>query len=88
MFSFKRDKGRKEYKLGRKYCAQQKYAEAELLLRQSAEQREKVLGAEHIDTIMIKYWLARTLHKQQKYDEAEQLLRQLVDAQTAYSAQL
>jgi hypothetical protein len=37
---------------------------------------EKVLGAEHVNTLDSKYWLAATLHGQQKYAEAEQLLRQ------------
>ena len=57
---------------------QQKYNEAAQLLRQSVQQREKVLGAEHVDTLDSKYWLACTLHKQQKYNEAAQLLRQSV----------
>ncbi|KAF2633282.1 hypothetical protein BU25DRAFT_329082, partial [Macroventuria anomochaeta] len=53
---------------------QQKYVEAEQLLRQSVQQQEKVLGAEHIDTLRSKYKLAATLDSQQKYVEAEQLL--------------
>jgi hypothetical protein len=76
MLSFKRDKGRKEYKLGRECYNQQKYAEAEQLFRQSAEQREKVLGAKDAGTLNSKYWLALTLHDQQKYAEAQQLFRQ------------
>ncbi|CAG5179471.1 uncharacterized protein ALTATR162_LOCUS9296 [Alternaria atra] len=78
MFSSERDIGRREYNLGREYFKQQKYAEAEQLLRQSAEQRERVLGAEDVNTLWSKYRLALTLHEQQKYVEAEQLLRQLV----------
>ncbi|RDW69768.1 hypothetical protein BP6252_08788 [Coleophoma cylindrospora] len=57
---------------------QQKYDEAEELLRQSVQQREKVLGTEHKDTLWSKYRLAITLHGQQKYDEAEELLRKSV----------
>jgi uncharacterized protein HemY len=38
----------KEYNLGRKYFKQQKYIEAEQLFRQSVQQREKALGAEHV----------------------------------------
>ena len=76
MFLFKRrDKGGKEYKRGREYLDQQKYAEAEQLLRQSAQQREKVLGAEHEDTLDSKQWLALALNEQQKYAEEEQLWR-------------
>jgi TolA-binding protein len=77
MFLFKtRDTGEMEYKLGSKYFDQQKYAEAELLLRESVQQREKVLGAEHVDTLLSKYMLAFTLYEQQKYGEAEQLWRE------------
>ena len=76
MSSFEKDEGRKEYKLAREYYDQQKYAEAELLLRQSAEQQQKVLGAEHVETLRSKYWLAATLYNQQKYAEAEQVLRE------------
>jgi TolA-binding protein len=79
MFSFmKRDTGEKEYKLGREYYNQQKDAEAEQLLRQSAQRREKLLGAEHVNTLESKYWLAAALYCQQKYAEAEQVMRQLV----------
>jgi serine/threonine protein kinase/TolA-binding protein len=76
MFSFKRDKGRKEFTQGVECYRQQRYTKAESLLRQSTEQREKVLGAEHVDTLDSKYHLACTLYRQQKYAEAEQLLRQ------------
>jgi len=53
MFSGQKRKnpGRKDYELGKKCYTQQKHAEAEQLLRQSAQQREKVLGAEHKDTL-------------------------------------
>jgi tetratricopeptide (TPR) repeat protein len=79
MFSSKKkNAGGKEYRLGRKYYTQQKYAEAEQVLRQSVQQREKVLGAEHVDTLKSKYLLAVTLYKQQKYAEAEVLLQQSV----------
>jgi uncharacterized FlgJ-related protein len=42
------------------------------------QHREKVLGADHEDTLKSKDWLVSTLHEQQKYGEAEQLLRQSV----------
>jgi TolA-binding protein len=75
----KRRAGRKEFELAIRLYDQQKYDEAEQLFRQSVQQREKVLGIEHEDTLDSKYWLAMTLYKQQgKSDEAEQLLRQLV----------
>jgi TolA-binding protein len=50
-------------------------------LQQSAQQREKVLGAEHKDTLSSKYWLAYTLYKQKKYAKAEQLFRQSAQQQ-------
>ena len=79
MFLFKtRDTGKKEYKLGREYFNQQKYGEAEQLLRQSAQQQGQVLGAEHVTTLESKYMLTGTLHKQQKYGEAEPLFRESV----------
>jgi hypothetical protein len=59
------------------YC-QQKYSEAEPLLRKSAQQREEVLGAENVDTLQSKQWLAATLYCQHKNSEVEQLLRELV----------
>jgi hypothetical protein len=57
---------------------QQKYAEAEQLLRQTVQEFEEVLSAKHRDTLWNKYRLAATLSNQQKYAEAEQLFRQLV----------
>ena len=62
-----------------RFTSSRKYDEAEQLFRQVVQQREKVLGTEHKDTLNTKYWLARTLYEQQgKYDEAEQLFRQVV----------
>jgi hypothetical protein len=51
-----RNTGRKEY------YDQQRYGEAEQLLRQSVQQREKVLGANDVNTFWSKYQLAVTLH--------------------------
>jgi TolA-binding protein len=70
--------GKKEYELACMLYDQVKYDEAEPLFRQSIQQREKVLGTEHRDTLDSQYWLAKTLYRQQKYDEVEQLFRQLV----------
>jgi TolA-binding protein len=82
MFSLKKmNAGKKDYRLGQEYYSQQRYAEAEQLLRQSVQQREKVLGAEHVHTLESKYLLVVTLYKQQKYAEAEALLRELVQQQ-------
>ena len=80
MFSRRESKnvGREEYKLGIERHMKQKYSKAEQLLRQSAQQREKVLGAKHKDTLKSKYWLAITLYELQKYAEAEQLLQQSI----------
>lgn len=63
--------------LGAALCLQQKYAEAEPVLRESAQQREKVLGADHVDTLESKSCLASSLLQQGKYVAAEQLLRRL-----------
>ena len=70
--------GMKDFELGWNCLNEQHYSEAEQLFRQSAQEREKVLGKEHVDTLWSKYWLAATLYEQQKYTEAEQLLRQSV----------
>ena len=79
MFRYsERKAGTKEYDLACTLYDQQKYDEAEQLFRQSVQQREKVLGTTHEDTLWSKYQLAYTLYEQQKYDEAEQLLRQSV----------
>jgi hypothetical protein len=79
MFSrSRRNVGKEELKQGLKYHMQQKYTEAEPLLRRSVLQREKKLGTEHIDTLTSKDWLTLTLAKQQKYTEAEPLLRRSV----------
>jgi tetratricopeptide (TPR) repeat protein len=74
----KRKSGRREYKLGQEYCNQQQYGKAEQQLQKLVQQQERVLGAEHVDTLWSKYQLAITLDNQQKYAEAEQLLRQLM----------
>ncbi|KAK3171443.1 hypothetical protein OEA41_003527 [Lepraria neglecta] len=70
--------GKKHLDLGRKRFDEQRYPEAEQVLRQSVQEREKVLGKEHVDTLESKHRLAVTLYKQQKYPKAEQLLRQSV----------
>ena len=51
MFYNRRKDGTREYKLGEKLYRQTRYSEAEQLLRQSVQQWEKVLGAEHVDTL-------------------------------------
>jgi serine/threonine protein kinase/TolA-binding protein len=70
--------GKKDLHLGWKCFKEQRYPEAEQLFQQSAQEREKVLGKENVNTLDSKYWLAVTLYKQQKYPEAEQQLRQSV----------
>jgi len=77
MFSFKkRNIGKKELELGYDYHDEQRLSQAEQWFRESVQQREKVLGAEHVNTLWSKYWLALTLYDQEKYAEAELLLRQ------------
>jgi hypothetical protein len=53
----------KEYELAMTLYKQQKYDEAEQLLRQSIQQREKVLGTIHEDTLDSRYQLAIILNK-------------------------
>jgi tetratricopeptide (TPR) repeat protein len=77
----RKNTGREDYELGKEYYKQQKYAEAEQLFLQSAQQREKVLGTEYKDTLWSKYRLAVALHDQQKYAEAKQLVREFVQQQ-------
>ena len=59
--------GEWEHNLGINFYRQQKYTEAEQLFRQSAQQREKLLGDEHVDTLWSRYNLALTLYRQQNY---------------------
>ena len=77
----KMEAGKKEYDLGITIYHQQKYDEAEQLLRQLVQQREKMLSTIHEDTLKSKYRLALTLRKQQKCNEAEQLLQQSIQQQ-------
>ncbi|KAL9627573.1 MAG: hypothetical protein Q9164_007567, partial [Protoblastenia rupestris] len=67
-----------DFDLGLKCYKKERYPEAEELFRQSVQEREKVLGKEHVDTFESKYWLAYILYKQQKYPEAEELFQQSV----------
>ena len=60
---------------------QEKYNEAERLLRETVRQEEKALGAENPDTHFSKYWLAAVLYEQKEYQEAEQLAREAAEGQ-------
>ncbi|KAL5349220.1 hypothetical protein ACLOAV_005508 [Pseudogymnoascus australis] len=79
MFSHreKRNGAQKDYNLAQQYYYQQKYSEAETLLRKSAQEFENLFGAEHRGTLDSKLLLARTVYDQQKYYEAETLLQKL-----------
>jgi tetratricopeptide (TPR) repeat protein len=72
---------RKGSRVGDYYDEQINYTEAELAFRQSAQQREKVIGAEEADTFRSKYALAWTLCIQKKYSQAELAFRQLAQQQ-------
>lgn len=50
--------------------SQGKYEEAESMNRQTLARREKVLGADHPDTLMSVYCLAHLLANQHRYDES------------------
>ena len=83
MFSLRKrnNAGKEEDKLGRALYRQQKYQEAEEVLRQALQARKQVLGKEHADTLNSKHWLGRALFWQRKYYEAEKAFRQAVQGQ-------
>ena len=49
------------------------------MFRQVVEERERVLGQEHADTINARYWTARSLYYQKEYKDAEAMFRQAVE---------
>src|SRR3984957_19717079 len=57
---------------------QKKCEEAERAYRQAVQEREKVLGREHTDTIDARYWIAQCIYGQKKYEETERVYRQVV----------
>ena len=71
-FFKRRNIGENKHKQGVTFHNQQKYVQTE------QELRERLLGAEHVDTLRSKYKLGVTLHGQQKYAEAEHVLRESV----------
>jgi tetratricopeptide (TPR) repeat protein len=62
--------------IGEYFLKAGKYSEAEQRYRQALELREKVLGKDHLDTLMVKNKLATSLCHQDKYEEAEPMFRQ------------
>jgi tetratricopeptide (TPR) repeat protein len=70
-----------KYWIGQVLYDQQKYSEAEGLLRQAADGQESKLGRDDTDTLNSKYWLGRALYGQKKYGEAEKLFRQVANGQ-------
>ncbi|KAF1981869.1 hypothetical protein K402DRAFT_341577, partial [Aulographum hederae CBS 113979] len=66
--------------------SQAKYSEAESINRQTLARREKVLGAEHPDTLMSIYCLAHLLANQQRRTDESVVLYER--ACTGYSAVL
>jgi eukaryotic-like serine/threonine-protein kinase len=61
--------------------AENRYAEAEALLRQILSERRHVLGADHTDTLLSQYNLASVLKHEKRYAEAEQLTRETLNTQ-------
>jgi tetratricopeptide (TPR) repeat protein len=55
------------------------YGAGEIILRETLEAREKVLGPEHLDTLTSVNSLALVLTRQEKYNEAEQLNRRALE---------
>jgi tetratricopeptide (TPR) repeat protein len=68
--------GRLLHNLGTCSQFQGKYAEAEVLYRESLQLREKVLGPEHPDTLASINNLAGSLYQQRRFAEAEAIDRQ------------
>jgi Tetratricopeptide repeat len=63
---------------GRTCCRlEQRYPEAESLLRQVLVTCQRLLGNEHIDTLLSQYDLATVLKQKNRYEEAEALIRRL-----------
>jgi len=58
---------------------QNKFDEAEPLMRRGFEVSERVLGAEHPDTLVLINTLANVLEDQGKLDEAETLFRRCLE---------
>ncbi len=56
---------------------QGKYSEVEAMYRQTLARREKVLGAEHLDTLASIYCLAHFLARQHRYNEADPLYQRV-----------
>jgi TolA-binding protein len=66
------------YRTAHSLYRQKKYEEAERAYRQAVQEREKVLGRDHADTINARCWTAHSLFYQKKYEEAERMYRQVV----------
>jgi hypothetical protein len=49
------------------------------MFRLVVEERERVLGQEHVDTIKARYGTAISLYGQNKDQEAEEMFRQVVE---------
>ncbi|KAI8930900.1 hypothetical protein NX059_011915 [Plenodomus lindquistii] len=66
--------GRCEFSLGRYNAAEETY-------RKLVEERNKVSGHEHEDSLRARYWVAVTIGHQGKYSAAENMLRELLAVQ-------
>ncbi|USP79752.1 hypothetical protein yc1106_07026 [Curvularia clavata] len=67
-----------EYQTECRFYQEQKYAEAEPLLRQWIELEEKALGTDDEGTLKRKHRLARLLFRLERYKESEQLLSEIL----------
>ncbi|KFY86828.1 hypothetical protein V498_07380, partial [Pseudogymnoascus sp. VKM F-4517 (FW-2822)] len=76
--SNKNNAAQEGYELAQQYLHQHKYSEAETLFQKSAQEFEKVLGAEHRRTLESKFWLAQSVYKQNQYAKAETLFQKSV----------
>jgi len=57
---------------------QGKYDEAEKMQREVLAVKQRMLGAEHPDTLMTANNLAASLTRQEKYDDAEKMMREVL----------
>jgi hypothetical protein len=60
---------------------QRKYAEAEQILQYTVTLQKKVLGKEHLETLLSMQCIAYVLKNQKRYAEAEQILQEMLALQ-------
>ncbi|KAJ5827818.1 Tetratricopeptide-like helical [Penicillium robsamsonii] len=64
-----------QHRAGVSLYRQKQYKEAETILRQALQGREKVLGEDHEETLRSAHWLGLSLFRQKRYNEAVRMSR-------------